>query len=109
MGARGGSGVSDVDEDAVPLVVVLAVAVLLSQQGLCVADQTFDPTARHRLEVCARPQRLCAQLLPTHRNTKHIQQRYMGHTEDMAHTLNLLLIISSMNLSDYFSLKYIIL
>ena len=50
------------------LVVVLTVAVCLFQQGLCVADMTSDATAWHRLEVCARAKRLCAELLHTGKN-----------------------------------------
>ena len=63
MGAGGHPGVTDLDEDAVALVVVLAVAVRLPLQGLRVADLTSDPTARHRLEVRAGAKRLRAELL----------------------------------------------
>lgn len=63
MGAGGDPGVTDLDEDTVALIVILAVAVRLFQQCLRVADLTSDATARHRLEVCACSKRLCAKLL----------------------------------------------
>lgn len=63
MGACGHPGVTDLDEDAVALIVILTVAVHLFQQCLCVADLTSDATARHGLEVCACSKRLCAKLL----------------------------------------------
>lgn len=53
MGAGGHPGVTDLDEDAVALVVILTVTVRLFQQRLCVADLTSDAAARHRLKVCA--------------------------------------------------------
>ncbi len=65
MGAGGHPGVADMDEDAVALVVILAVTVGLFQQRLCVADLASDATARHCLKVCACAQRLCTQLLHT--------------------------------------------
>lgn len=51
------------DQNAVPLVGVLAVTVGLFQQHLRVADLTADATAWHSLEVGACAERLCAQLL----------------------------------------------
>lgn len=70
MGTVGYPGVTDLDEDAVTLVVVLTVTVRLFQQGLCVADLTSDATARHCLKVCACAERLCAELL--HKDRKLI-------------------------------------
>lgn len=63
MGAARFVGVADLHEDAVALIVILAVAVCFFQQHLCVADLTSNPTARHSLEVCARSERLYAKLL----------------------------------------------
>lgn len=63
MGAGGCQSVTDLDEDAVALVVVLAVAVQLLQQSLRVADLTPDAAARHCLEVCARAEGFCAEFL----------------------------------------------
>lgn len=63
MGAGGHPCVTDLDEDTVALVVVLAVAVCLFQQGLCVADLTSDATAWHCLKVGACAKRFCAELL----------------------------------------------
>ncbi len=65
MGAGGCPGVTDLDEDAVALVVILAVTVGLFQEHLRVADLTSDATARHGLKVCACAKRLCAKLLQT--------------------------------------------
>lgn len=82
MGACGYPSVTDLDEDAVALVVVLAVAVRLFQQALRVADQTTDATARHRLEVCARAKRLCPELLHTDRTFyKYRPHRGPSHLE----------------------------
>lgn len=63
MGAARYVGVADLDEDAVALIVILAVAVCFFQQHLCVADLTSNPTAWHSLEVCARSKRLYAKFL----------------------------------------------
>lgn len=63
MRAGGRPGVADLDEDAVALIVILAVTVRLLQQRLRVADLTADAAAGHRLEVGARSQRLRAELL----------------------------------------------
>lgn len=68
MGAGGYPGVTDLDKDAVALVVVLAVTVHLFQQGLCVADLTPNATAWHCLKVCARAERLRVKLLHTNSN-----------------------------------------
>lgn len=65
MGAGGYPGVTDLDEDAVALIVILAVAVGLLQQRLRVADLTSDAAARHRLEVRTGSERLGAELLNT--------------------------------------------
>lgn len=65
MGAGGHPGATDLDEDAVALIVILAVTVGLLQQRLRVADLTSDAAARHRLEVGTRSKRLCAELLNT--------------------------------------------
>lgn len=71
MGAGGYPVVTDLDEDAVALIVILAVTVRLLQQRLRVADLTSDAAARHRLEVGTCSQRLCAKLL----NTDSIQYK----------------------------------
>lgn len=63
MGAARYVGVTDLDEDAVALIVILAVAVCFFQQHLCVADLTSNPAAWHSLEVCARSKRLYAKFL----------------------------------------------
>lgn len=63
MGDAGYVGVADLDEDAVVLVVILAVAVCFFQQHLRVGDLTTNPTAWHCLEIYARSKRLCAELL----------------------------------------------
>lgn len=65
MGAARYVGVADLDEDAVALIVILAVAVVVCvfQQRLCVADLTSNPTAWHSLEVCARSKGLYAKFL----------------------------------------------
>lgn len=72
MRAGGRPSVTDLDEDAVPLIVILAVTVRLLQQRLRVTDLTADAAARHRLEVGARSQRFRAELLHI---DKHRQSR----------------------------------
>lgn len=68
MGAGGCQSVTDLDEDAVALVIVFAVIVQLLQQSLRVADLTSNATARHCLEVGARAERFSAELLHTGNN-----------------------------------------
>lgn len=68
MGGGGHSGVTDLDEDAVALVVILAVAVCLFHQRLRVADLTSDAAAGNCQKVCASAKRLCAKLLHPNSN-----------------------------------------
>lgn len=68
MGAGGYPSVTDLYENTVALVVVLAVTVRLFEQVLCVADLTTNAAARHCLEVCTCAERLCSKLLHTDSN-----------------------------------------
>lgn len=67
MGAAGRPCITDLNEHAVAMVVVLTVTVALLQHCLRVADLTSNATTRDRLKVCARAKRLCAKLLHKHR------------------------------------------
>lgn len=69
MRVGAGSGVTDLHEDGIALI-LFAVTVLPLQQTLHVANLTPDPTTWYCLEIRTSAQRLCGQLLNMNRSSE---------------------------------------